>query len=323
MFLPSESVFSECTALARSGGKMPRHARLSGFAQHMALTLNTVRAIMRDVKMREQAGLIQNEVRVLMEDVSRLNDRIGKLRTHFGQAEKDIELIETSGRKITSRGERITGVELEDKTEDGQKIGLICPTLGRLIHRTKNSGSMSRGASAWPRSACHRRIVKLTANRHAMGQPRDGKRQGCQHVGNIMRGCLPLDRGVGCQNNLAHAVGLQRAAGRQGSTLRPDTVQSRQRAAQHMIAPVQGFGTLKRPQIADIFHHADNRTVAARVGANGARVLRVDIAANIAGFYGIARAANAAVNGSSSASRRRIRVKTARRAERNKPGQAR
>ena len=23
-----------------------------------------------------------------------------------------------------------------------------------------------------------------------------------------MRGCLPLDRGVGCQNNLAHAIGF-------------------------------------------------------------------------------------------------------------------
>ena len=46
---------------------------------------------------------------------------------HFGQAEKDIELIETSGRKITSRGERITGVELEDKTEDGQNTELNLP----------------------------------------------------------------------------------------------------------------------------------------------------------------------------------------------------
>ena len=51
----------------------------------MALTLNTVRAIMRDVKMREQAGLIQKEVRVLMEDVSRLNDRICKLRIWAGR----------------------------------------------------------------------------------------------------------------------------------------------------------------------------------------------------------------------------------------------
>ncbi len=128
MFLPSESVFSELHSRLPDLVEKCRAMRVYPVSPNtMALTLNTVRAIMRDVKMREQAGLIQNEVRVLMEDVSRLNDRIGKLRTHFGQAEKDIELIETSGRKITSRGERITGVELEDKTEDGQKNELNLP----------------------------------------------------------------------------------------------------------------------------------------------------------------------------------------------------
>ena len=119
MFLPSESVFSELHSRLPDLVDKCRAMRVYPVSPNtMALTLNTVRAIMRDVKMREQAGLIQNEVRVLMEDVARLNDRIGKLRSHFGQAEKDIELIETSGRKISSRGERITGVELEDKTEN-------------------------------------------------------------------------------------------------------------------------------------------------------------------------------------------------------------
>ena len=128
MFLPSESVFSELHSRLPDLVEKFRAMRVYPVSPNtMALTLNTVRAIMRDVKMREQAGLIQNEVRVLMEDVSRLNDRIGKLRTHFGQAEKDIELIETSGRKITSRGERITGVELEDKTENSQKTEFNLP----------------------------------------------------------------------------------------------------------------------------------------------------------------------------------------------------
>ena len=132
MFLPSESVFSELHSRLPDLVDKCRAMRVYPVSPNtMALTLNTVRAIMRDVKMREQAGLIQNEVRVLMEDVTRLNDRIGKLRSHFGQAEKDIELIETSGRKISSRAERITGVELEHKTEDkmenGQNNGLNRP----------------------------------------------------------------------------------------------------------------------------------------------------------------------------------------------------
>ena len=128
MFLPSESVFSELHNRLPDLVDKCRAMRVYPVSPNtMALTLNTVRAIMRDVKMREQAGLIQNEVRVLMEDVARLNDRIGKLRSHFGQAEKDIELIETSGRKISSRGERITGVELGDKTEKGKNKGLNLP----------------------------------------------------------------------------------------------------------------------------------------------------------------------------------------------------
>lgn len=128
MFLPSESVFSELHNRLPDLVDKCRAMRVYPVSPNtMALTLNTVRAIMRDVKMREQAGLIQNEVRVLMEDVARLNDRIGKLRSHFGQAEKDIELIETSGRKISSRGDRIIGVELEDKTEKGQNKGLNLP----------------------------------------------------------------------------------------------------------------------------------------------------------------------------------------------------
>ena len=72
-----------------------------------------MRAIMRDVKMRQQAGLIQKEVESLLLDVARLDERIGKLRGHFDLAGKDIELIETSSRKIGARGEKITSLEVE------------------------------------------------------------------------------------------------------------------------------------------------------------------------------------------------------------------
>ena len=49
----------------------------------------------------------------LLLDVTRLDERIGKLRGHFDQANNDIELIETSSRKIGSRGEKITSLEVE------------------------------------------------------------------------------------------------------------------------------------------------------------------------------------------------------------------
>jgi DNA recombination protein RmuC len=80
-------------------------------------TLNTVRAVLKDVKMREQAGLIQKEVGLLLADVERLSERVGSLKKHFGQASVDIEQIVTSTGKITGRGEKIQSVELQEAAQ--------------------------------------------------------------------------------------------------------------------------------------------------------------------------------------------------------------
>jgi len=115
MFLPSESIFSELHLQLPDVVDKCRALRVYPVSPNtMSLTLNTVRAIMRDVKMRQQAGLIQKEVHTLLDDVTRLNERIDKLRSHFSQADKDIEQIEISGRKISSRGEKITSLEVEE-----------------------------------------------------------------------------------------------------------------------------------------------------------------------------------------------------------------
>ena len=122
MFLPSESIFSELHLRLPDVVEKCRALRVYPVSPNtMSLTLNTVRAIMRDVKMREQAGLIQKEVHTLLDDVGRLNERVAKLRTHFEQADKDIEQIETSSRKITSRGEKITSLEVAVGGEEAQE----------------------------------------------------------------------------------------------------------------------------------------------------------------------------------------------------------
>ena len=68
--------------------------------------------------MREQAGVIQNEVETMLEDVKRLDDRVGKLQIHMRQADVDLSQIGISTEKITKRDERITEIEL------GEEIGL-------------------------------------------------------------------------------------------------------------------------------------------------------------------------------------------------------
>ena len=91
-------------------------------------TLNTVRAILRDVHMREQADVIQTEVHKLLEDMSRLDDSVGKLKTHFNQAQKDIGDIEISSGKIMRRGARIEDLQLGDADE---AAGMLSPPDGK------------------------------------------------------------------------------------------------------------------------------------------------------------------------------------------------
>jgi DNA recombination protein RmuC len=113
MFLPSEAVYAEL------------HANLPAVVQDafrrrvwivspttLMATLNTVRAVLKDASMREQAHVIQAEVGRLLEDVGRLDDRVAKLDRHFGQASDDIRQIRISTDKVAKRGERIQEIEM-------------------------------------------------------------------------------------------------------------------------------------------------------------------------------------------------------------------
>jgi DNA recombination protein RmuC len=114
LFLPSEAVYAELHANCRGVVEESYKARVWIVSPTTLMaTLNTVRAVLKDVRMREQASIIQTEVGKMMEDVLRLDNRVGKLETHFDQARRDIEQIRTSSTKILSRGERIGELELE------------------------------------------------------------------------------------------------------------------------------------------------------------------------------------------------------------------
>ncbi len=116
MFLPSESVYAEL------------HANFTGLVEEsyrarvwivspttMMATLNTVRAVLKDVRMREQAGEIQKTVGLLLDDVKRLDDRVEKLKSHFAATEKDLRDVDISADRITKRGQRILDVDLGEE----------------------------------------------------------------------------------------------------------------------------------------------------------------------------------------------------------------
>jgi DNA recombination protein RmuC len=118
LFLPSESVYAEINIqlpkLVEASRKA--HVYMAG-PDNLMLLLHTVRAILRDARMHEAAGLIQVQVELMMKDVNRLEDRVTKLATHFSQAERDISDIQTSTRKIISRGDKIDQIEVLDVGE--------------------------------------------------------------------------------------------------------------------------------------------------------------------------------------------------------------
>ncbi len=115
LFLPSEAVYAEChTNLTKAVADSFKMRVYIASPTTLMATLNTVRAILRDVKMREQATVIQAEVGKLMEDIKRLDERVGKLNVHFGHAQRDINDISTSTQKITRRGSKIEEIDVQD-----------------------------------------------------------------------------------------------------------------------------------------------------------------------------------------------------------------
>jgi DNA recombination protein RmuC len=81
-----------------------------------------VRAVLKDVRMREQAGVIQAEVRTMIDDVKRLDDRVSKLQRHFDQAGEDLRQIRISTEKVVKRGERIEELELEEAEDSDEAL---------------------------------------------------------------------------------------------------------------------------------------------------------------------------------------------------------
>ncbi|MEP9398072.1 DNA recombination protein RmuC [Mesorhizobium sp. KR2-14] len=120
MFVPSESVFSEIHENFEALVHRAHKARVVIVSPSLLmLSIQVIQAILKDARMREQAHLIQGEVIRLMEDVSRLDERVRKLQGHFGQAAKDIDDILISTGKITRRGAKIETLELGDDTAAG------------------------------------------------------------------------------------------------------------------------------------------------------------------------------------------------------------
>jgi len=119
MFLPSEAVYAELHA------RLPEVVR-TGFDAKVWIvspttcmaTLNTMRAILKDSRMREQAAEIRKALRHLHRDVELIEERAGKLEVHLQQAGDDVSGILTASARAGKRAERLDNFDFEDMAPD-------------------------------------------------------------------------------------------------------------------------------------------------------------------------------------------------------------
>jgi DNA recombination protein RmuC len=118
LFVPSEAIYADLHA--RFPAVVEEAARRRVYVVSpttLWAVLGTMRALMQDVRMRAEAHRIQEEVRRLMAELARFDERVAELRKHFDRASDAIRAIETTRDKITRAGERIAAVELGEAPE--------------------------------------------------------------------------------------------------------------------------------------------------------------------------------------------------------------
>ena len=136
LFLPSEAVYAELHANLPDVIDASYKARVWIVSPTtMMATLNTVRAVLRDARLREQTAIIQSEMLKLIEDVSRLDARVENLNRHFSQVQKDISEIQTSTSRISKRSYRIT--ELEVPEDDN--ISVVNSEIQTVVRSSKET----------------------------------------------------------------------------------------------------------------------------------------------------------------------------------------
>jgi DNA recombination protein RmuC len=108
LFLPSEAVYAEL------------HANFTNVVEDafrrkvwivspttLWATLNTLRAVLRDVRLREDAHALQAALQGLIGDLERLNQRVLNLQRHFDQATDDVRQVLISCEKAMTRAGRL------------------------------------------------------------------------------------------------------------------------------------------------------------------------------------------------------------------------
>ena len=172
MFLPSEAVYAELHASFRNVVE-DAFRRKVWIVSPTTLwaTLNTVRAVLRDVRLVEQAGIIQSELRAIVDDVGRLEQRTANLQRHFDQATDDVRQIRISSDKVATRAARLDLAAIADRQRPDPGDVLPPPAARKAISRRGGDFGRCRGGPQGTGAAAQGadRRGALTGNRQVSG----------------------------------------------------------------------------------------------------------------------------------------------------------
>ena len=113
MFIPAEAVFAEIQAHHPDLVEKAHAARVWLVSPTtLWAILNTTRAVLKDAATREQVHVIQEHLIYLSKDFDRFRKRMDSLALHIRQAHDDVENVNISAKKITTRFGKIERVEL-------------------------------------------------------------------------------------------------------------------------------------------------------------------------------------------------------------------
>lgn len=116
MFIASESIFE--TLHREFPGAVEYAARRKVFIvspSTLWATLNTIRAVLSDIKIKRVAAKIRKELDALLTDLGRLNDRATNVEKHFRMTQTDIEQLQISIGKIAPRAEKLRDMDFGEE----------------------------------------------------------------------------------------------------------------------------------------------------------------------------------------------------------------
>ncbi len=126
MFIPAESIFAKIHA---------NYPDLIALSQRLKVwlvspstlmaVLTTAKAVLKDDATRKQVHIIQKHLHALADDFQRFEKRMDKLTKHIDLAHQDVNEVNTSAKKITSRFQKIESVEMDLTEIEHAQVALI------------------------------------------------------------------------------------------------------------------------------------------------------------------------------------------------------